>query len=363
MRLNLKSLNFKLSMGLFLILIGVFQYFALIHFYQLPENIAVADAVFSIFSLYILMFVIPGFRMNYFLPLFLQYFGITLQALLIAVVWLALSQNILMSFFPEKQIYEAFWNQTFVLRGFIAWVIIFDYYLLDFILKKYNQNQKVSEQEQQNLKFQKEGELYKLRQQLQPHFLFNSLNSINALIGMNPEKARKMVQQLSDYLRKNLRKEDGEFVSFEEELKDLNLYLAIEQIRFGDRLIIEEIIQPECSNKKIPPFLLQPLIENAIKHGLYGTIGIVKIEVTALVRQIDEISELQFVVKNPFDAHSANSNGTGFGLNSIKRRLYLLFARNDLLQIQKISEDIEGENQFIVTLKIPLDDKDQNINH
>ena len=85
-------------------------------------------------------------------------------------------------------------------------------------------------------KLAKEAELFKLRQQLQPHFLFNSLNSINALIGMRPEEARKMVQQLSDFLRGTIKKEETQWVSLEEELQYLQLYLDIEKVRFGNRL-------------------------------------------------------------------------------------------------------------------------------
>ena len=82
----------------------------------------------------------------------------------------------------------------------------------------------------------KEAELFKLRQQLQPHFLFNSLNSINALISVQPEQARKMIQQLSDFLRGTLKKEDQQWVNLSEELQYLQLYLDIEKVRFGHRL-------------------------------------------------------------------------------------------------------------------------------
>ncbi len=85
-------------------------------------------------------------------------------------------------------------------------------------------------------KLAKEAELFKLRQQLQPHFLFNSLNSINALIGSRPEEARKMVQQLSDFLRGTIKKEETQWVNLQEEIQYLQLYLDIEKVRFGNRL-------------------------------------------------------------------------------------------------------------------------------
>ena len=98
----------------------------------------------------------------------------------------------------------------------------------------------------------KEAELFKLRQQLAPHFLFNSLNSISALIGSRPEQARKMIQQLSDFLRGNLRKEDQQWVQLSEELQYLELYLEIEKVRFGHRLSTELDYAPECLDCKMP---------------------------------------------------------------------------------------------------------------
>ena len=104
--------------------------------------------------------------------------------------------------------------------------------------------QEQSEQEvrkQDAEKLTKEAELFKLRQQLQPHFLFNSLNSINALIGSRPQEARKMVQQLSDFLRGTIRKEEHQWVTLKEELQYLQLYLDIEKVRFGHRLFTKKL--------------------------------------------------------------------------------------------------------------------------
>jgi len=107
----------------------------------------------------------------------------------------------------------------------------------------------------------KEAELYNLRQQLQPHFLFNSLNSINALIGFNPEQARSMIQQLSDFLRSTLKKDNTQFVSLDDELKHLQLYLGIEMVRFGHRLKTTILCNETCRDMKLPSMLLQPIVE------------------------------------------------------------------------------------------------------
>src|SRR5580692_11331453 len=135
-----------------------------------------------------------------------------------------------------------------------------------------------SEEEQDNRqrrndaeRLAKEAELFKLRQQLAPHFLFNSLNSISALIGSSPEQARTMIQHLSDFLRGNLRKEEQQWVPLSEELQYLQLYLEIEKVRFGHRLSTLIDHDEASLSMKLPPMLLQPIVENAIKFGLYDT--------------------------------------------------------------------------------------------
>ncbi len=191
-------------------------------------------------------------------------------------------------------------------------------------------------------KLSKEAELYKLRQQLQPHFLFNSLNSINALISSQPQKARSMIQQLSDFLRGTLKKEEHQWTSLEDELQHLHLYLEIEKVRFGHRLSTE--ISNKADGMKLPAMLLQPVVENAIKFGLYDTTGDIIISIEAK----KDGGHLMIQVKNPFDPETASpKKGTGFGLSSVQRRLYLLFARNDLLQTEN------KDQLFITTIKIP----------
>jgi LytS/YehU family sensor histidine kinase len=207
------------------------------------------------------------------------------------------------------------------------------------------QEQKESERRKTDAeRLARDAELYNLRQQLQPHFLFNSLNSISALIGRRPDEARTMIYQLSDFLRGTLRKEENEFVSLDEELQHLQLYLDIEKVRFGHRLITKIEYEEGCSSLILPAMLLQPLVENAIKFGLYDTTGEVTITIDAKCEQ----HYLVLIIRNPYDANTVRpKSGTGFGLDSIKRRLYLLFARTDLLKTS-------GENDiFTTTVKIP----------
>ena len=195
----------------------------------------------------------------------------------------------------------------------------------------------------------KDAELYSLRQQLQPHFLFNSLNSISALVGSDPQLSRKMIQQLSSFLRGTLNKDEKQFILLADELEQLELYLEIEQVRFGHRLQTE--IQIEDDQAKLPPMILQPIVENAIKFGLYDTTGIVTIYIDAKVVN----SELHITVRNPYDPETSDpKKGTGFGLSSIRRRLALLFSRNDLLGTNYT------ETEFMTTVKIPQHDQRNN---
>ncbi len=220
-----------------------------------------------------------------------------------------------------------------VLSGGAGWIW--------FYLKEQSQNKLQQENAE---KFLREAELSNLRQQLQPHFLFNSLNSISSLAGTQPELARKMVEQLSVFLRGTIKKDANQFVSLEDEIDHLNLYLEIEKVRFGHRLATHLKIAEDSRQLKLPSLLLQPVVENAIKFGLYDTLGTVTISVSSKVEE----NNLIIQIVNPFDKESSPpKSGTGFGLSSVQRRLALLFFRNDLLKTE------QTENTFITTLKIP----------
>jgi len=212
------------------------------------------------------------------------------------------------------------------------------------IQEEYIDNKKRKEESERLVR---EAELYNLRQQLQPHFLFNSLNSIIALIGIQPELAKKMTFQLSDFLRGTLRKDDTQLIPLSDEIKHLELYLEIEKVRFGHRLNTTFEYDENLLNSKVPAMIVQPLMENAIKHGLYNVTGDVYIKtIITLENQLLSIS-----ISNPFDEDQFyNAKGTGFGLSSIQRRLFLLYSRTDLLQIRK------NEQQFTATIKIPQHD-------
>lgn len=188
----------------------------------------------------------------------------------------------------------------------------------------------------------RDAELFKLRQQLQPHFLYNSLNSISALVMIAPDRAQDMIGKLSDFLRSSVKREAEDKISIHDELVYIESYLAIESVRFGDRMQVKLDRRFE-ETATIPPFLFQPILENAIKFGLYSTTGTVAISVSI----VSQDSFLILTISNPFDAQTRPPGGTGFGLAGVGRRLYLLYARTDLLETQT------NEHTFTTILKIP----------
>lgn len=229
------------------------------------------------------------------------------------------------------------------IRGAFSWFNIMLIAGLTWFWVYVKEKQEIEGRSIEAMKLAREAELSNLRQQLQPHFLFNSLNSISALTLSQPEEARKMVQQLSDFLRGTIRKDDKTFVTLDEELRHLQLYLDIEKVRFGHRLNTQIECADDLREMKMPALLLQPVVENAIKFGLYDTTGDITIRITART----DVSLLELEITNPFDEATSSRTGTGFGLTAVQRRLDLLFNRGDLLKTSK------QNNLFTTLLRIP----------
>ncbi|MFD2743883.1 MULTISPECIES: sensor histidine kinase [Sphingobacterium] len=248
---------------------------------------------------------------------------------------------LLQVFSPEQVVYLTFSMPFRFVINFLVITCIMIINIFWNIQEEYEENK---ERKAQSERMVRDAELYNLRQQLQPHFLFNSLNSIIALIGSKPQEARSMTFQLSDFLRGTLRKDEKQFILLEDELKHLRLYLDIEKVRFGHRLKTIFDYDESILVSKVPVMIIQPILENAIKFGLYNVTGDVLITIDAY----KEENMLFIVITNPFDIDQfENKSGTGFGLSSIQRRLYLLFGRTDLLITNT------DNNTFISTLRIP----------
>jgi two-component system LytT family sensor kinase len=291
--------------------------------------------------------------LQFYIPQKNKYGFILALCAVLDVIWFFVSRAILMVVIRNATDYSSFISHSMTIRMAFGFLVIGCMALVSVLWYTLQDQQEIEKRKGEAERLSREAELYKLRQQLQPHFLFNSLNSINALISSRPQQARTMIQQLSDFLRGTLKKEEHQWTSLDEELQHLNLYLDIEKVRFGHRLSTETRNETIGLPMKLPAMLLQPVVENAIKFGLYDTTG----DITISIEAKKDDGYLVLIVTNPFDPEtSMPRKGTGFGLSSVQRRLYLLFARNDLLQTT-INEEL-----FITTIKIPQQD-DQGNNH
>jgi hypothetical protein len=176
----------------------------------------------------------------------------------------------------------------------------------------------------------REAELKALKAQINPHFLFNSLNSISALATIDPLKAREMCIRLSDFLRTSLRLGEKTSVLFGEELELTKAYLDVEQIRFGRRLRIVQDFDPACALCEMPPMLVQPLVENAIKHGIATLVDGGEIALTG--RKSPD--GMRLTIANPYDPDAPAAGKTGFGLAIVRNRLTARYGAAARLEIQ-----------------------------
>lgn len=336
----LKTLRFRIAFGVWWWSWIELQAIVL-HRLNFSWKISFIDSIVSNILLAgtILLVAIP---LQFYIPQKNRFTHILANCIVMSVVWLFLSRFLVLLILNEGAEYNQFFSQSLLIRGAMGFLVIGCMALISVLWYTIQDQQEIEKRKTEADRLSKEAELNTLRQQLQPHFLFNSLNSINALINAQPEKARTMIQQLSDFLRGTLKKDQNQWTSLEDELQHLELYLEIEKVRFGHRL--SATVKNDTKDMQLPVMLLQPVVENAIKFGLYDTTDDINISIEAK----NENNSLIVEVKNPFDPETSSpKKGTGFGLSSVKRRLYLLFARNDL-----VKTNAEG-NMFITTIKIP----------
>ena len=188
-----------------------------------------------------------------------------------------------------------------------------------------------------------DAELRALRAQIDPHFLFNSLNSISALTTNDPVKARTMTLLLADFFRKSLEFGERNHIPLESELSLVSDFLTIERVRFGERLKVVEEIKEECKKAFVPPLILQPLVENAVRHGIAHLVegGIVKIQCNSRGER------LVLQVSNPIDPDRPKRKGTGLGVQNVRSRLETLYGNNARVDVEETNE------YFHIKLTIP----------
>jgi two-component system, LytTR family, sensor histidine kinase AlgZ len=191
----------------------------------------------------------------------------------------------------------------------------------------------------------RDAELRALKAQINPHFLFNSLNSINALTSVDPAKAREMCILLADFLRITLGLGEKSVIPLSEELALVHKFLAIEKVRFGERLQVSEEIGQECGGLLVPPLLLQPLVENAVTHGIANLPEGGCIRLAAHARD----GLLSITVENSFDTESTPTRRSGLGLANVRQRLEGRYEKNANLRVTS------DDSRFQVSLTLPAE--------
>lgn len=299
--------------------------------YQIEWRISLTDAV--IFNT---TFAILGYNLWYVIRFSLREkksaFDLVTNHLMLSVViiaaWLVTSYFTMRSFYGIDESYMQFLNDSLVWRTITGIFFYLFFVLFYYVIIYYEdlQDKLNVEAELQNLV--KEAELNALKSQINPHFLFNSLNSISSLTITNPEAAQEMIVKLSDFLRYSLSHDKDEKASLREEIENLNRYLDIEKIRFGKRLNFRSDILDDCYDFDIPNMILQPLIENSIKHGVYNSTEEVLVELKCTSNDHYFIVE----IRNEYDPEAVKKKGQGIGLLNIKKRLQLIYKRDDLFE-------------------------------
>ncbi len=338
-----KRINFYVYLFIW-ILIAFAHYFVISRVYEVEFKIALIDSLVFSFLFYCI-----GFSLWYVVRFsnFEQRnsFILLLNHLVTAAITIGLW--LLLGFFAVDMFsagfdYLLFFKNSLpwrILSGFLFYItLVLMYYLFVYYL---NFQEKVKNEG--DLKaLVKEAELNFLKSQLNPHFIFNSLNSISYLTMVSPEKAQEMIIKLSDFLRYSLNKDEHRLTTLREEINNLRLYMDIEKTRFGDRLKLTETIGEDCLDKQLPHMILQPIFENAIKYGVHQSTETVTIAVHASFHN----ALLQLKVFNNYDAEAVNRKGKGIGLQNVQNRLRLVYGGADLVKINQ-TDDLFEVNLFI----------------
>ena len=260
------------------------------------------------------------------------------------LIWQVLCYVLLRALFGDNDAYMNFLVTSEVVRGLTGVLIYFLVVSVDFLVLSFEEMQERAEHEAALSTMLRDAELNMLRSQIRPHFLFNSLNSVSSLTLSNPQAAQDMIIKLSEFMRHSLTLGADTMNSLNDELYHAGLYLDIERVRFSDRMKVEKTIDPKCGEMMLPAMILQPLLENAVKHGVNTMLTACVITLKAECNE----SFLGVSISNTFDPDAVPRKGTGTGLSNVQKRMAAIYGRNDLLS-SKISDQT-----FEVKLQIPV---------
>ena len=340
---NKYTINYALVWSL---IIGA--HFAVLHwYYGLSVGISSADSLlfnvfFAFLGISLWNLVRYGKSNQSFFNLFISHI---VSSLLIIGFWL-ISGYLILRYAISDVHYLSFLDSSFPWR-IISGIFYYSLFILVYYVVVYYQDIQSKIKQEANLKtLIKEVELKALKNQINPHFLFNSLNSVSSLTITSPQKAQEMIIKLSEYLRYSLSNEEQQITRLNTELDNIKLYLEIEKIRFGDRLSFQFNCDDKSLKARIPAMILQPLFENAIKHGVYESVETIHIKLDCEVND----QTLKISLQNDFDKDAKQTKGEGIGLKNTRERLFLIYKMNDLMLLKKT------ENLFTVSIKIPQND-------
>jgi two-component system, LytTR family, sensor kinase len=272
--------------------------------------------------------------------------------LIFAFTWVS-SVHFFLKLIFDTQSIDSYIENAFAYKipfCFFAYIV---FVISTYLLKYYDSFLEKKEIESRLSDSIKEAELTLLRNQMNPHFIFNSLNSISSLTIVDPEKAHDMVIKLSDFLRYTVGYGQNQTVSLFKELEMCRAYLDIEKIRFGDKIEVLFEIGENTEQIEVPSMLLQTLFENAIKHGIYNSLDPEKIEFSSKLIQ----DRLELKIENTFDINGNNSVGTKTGLKNIKERLRLIYQNLAIFETKAV------ENKFLVLINLPIKYENKNFTY
>jgi len=274
-------------------------------------------------------------------------FAHLIAASIIVFIWMYLGVVIIKLIHPEA---EEWMKRGMINRIFGGYMMYLIFVVFFYAVNYYQSFKEKLQNEGKLLSLVKEAELHALKSQINPHFLFNSLNSISSLTMSDPARAQEMVINLSQLMRYSLKHDQKEKVLFKQELENNKLYLNIEKVRFGSKLEPVFEIDNNCMKAEIPNMILQPLYENAIKYGVYEATE--PIEIKTICNCNEEF--LQITISNPYDSNVKSKKGEGIGLRNIRDRLQIIYGNPYLLKLA------DNKKEFTVTLTIPQKTK-QNV--
>ena len=274
-----------------------------------------------------------------------------LAAIIVSVFWMIVAKALAraIAHFPRYRSFDQVIAREVPLLFAIGVLLYLLTVALFYVLLAQEASREAEQREMKARVLARDAELRALKAQVNPHFLFNSLHSISALTSSDPKRAREMCIALADFLRATLGLGEKALIPLEEELSLIHSFLAVEKIRFGSRLQMEEQIDPATLDCMVPPLILQPLVENAVAHGIANLTDGGHIRLQASYRA--ENSSVTIDVENSFDPEAPARRKSGVGLVNVRQRLDTRYGNNASFSVEKNGE------QFHVGMVLPAERK------